>query len=244
MYHYTDYQYDVDTVVDGYTIESDGIAYNDDGTPLAYSDTLQNEGYVNAATVRDYLKAQGIGYEVGAGYGGGDGGGSDSHTNARVTGSGVNVRSQPNTQSSILTTLSYGTQILVTGQEEGQNIVSGGQSSTLWYEIVLPSNGATGYISSLYVEITGDLDMPDTPVISYEDGYVTMTANSEEETIYYTTDNTTPTEDSTPYTGPIYLVGLTYGPCPFWTAEERRGHGHGALQWGYLHRLYQRGLVL
>ena len=210
MYHYTDYQYDVDTVVDGYTIGSDGIAYNDDGTPLAYSDTLQNEGYVNAATVRDYLKAQGIGYEVGAGYGGGNGGGSDSHTNARVTGSGVNVRSQPNTQSSILTTLSYGTQILVTGQEEGQNIVSGGQSSTLWYEIVLPSNGATGYISSLYVEITGDLDMPDTPVISYEDGYVTMTANSEEETIYYTTDNTTPTEDSTPYTGPIYMVGLTY----------------------------------
>ena len=144
MYHYTDYQYDVDTVVDGYTIESDGIAYNDDGTPLAYSDTLQNEGYVNAATVRDYLKAQGIGYEVGAGYGGGDGGGSDSHTNARVTGSGVNVRSQPNTQSSILTTLSYGTQILVTGQEEGQNIVSGGQSSTLWYEIVLPATGPPG----------------------------------------------------------------------------------------------------
>ena len=163
-----------------------------------------------------------------------------------VTGSGVNVRSQPNTQSSILTTLSYGTQILVTGQEEGENIVSGGQSSTLWYEIVLPSNGATGYISSLYVEITGDLDMPDTPVISYEDGYVTMTANSEEETIYYTTDNTTPTEDSTPYTGPILYGGAApTGPCPFWTGSSSGEAMATVLSNGAIFTdLYQRGLVL
>lgn len=210
MYHYTDYQYDVDTTVDGYTIGSDGIAYTEGGEPLTYSDTLQNQGYVNAATVRDYLKAQGIGYEVGAGYGGGSGNSSGSHTNAKVTGSGVNVRSQANTQSSVLTSLSYGAQILVTGQAEGESVSSGGQTSTLWYEIVLPYNGATGYISSLFVEITGDLDLPDTPVITYADGYVTMAAGTEEETIYYTTDGTTPTEDSTPYTGPIYLVGLTF----------------------------------
>ena len=134
----------------------------------------------------------------------------------------MNVRSQPNTQSSILTTLSYGTQILVTGQEEGQNIVSGGQSSTaVVRDRAAQQRGHTGYISSLYVEITGDLDMPDTPVISYEDGYVTMTANSEEETIYYTNRQHHPHRGQHPLHR-AYLSGgdSPTGPCPFWTGRR------------------------
>ena len=34
IYHYTDYQYDVDTQVDGYQIGSDGVAYGEDGAPI------------------------------------------------------------------------------------------------------------------------------------------------------------------------------------------------------------------
>ena len=212
MVHYTDYQYDVNTTVDGYTIGEDGFARNADGSLVQNDGSLTNSGFVSASTVAAYLESQGIGYSVGAGYGGGNQDDPDdppTNHNGVVTGSGVNVRSQATTQSFVVTTLSRGTQVHVTGQVNGQPVLSGGLSSSLWYQITLPSNGVTGYISSLFVEITGALDTPDAPVITWEDGYVLMTAASEEEEIFYTEDGSRPTAESTPYTGPIYLAGGT-----------------------------------
>lgn len=208
MYHYTDYQYDVSTTADGYTIGADGVALDSEGNPLKNDGSLKNNGYASAGTVASYLESIGVGYEVGAGYNPVTPDGPTSGYNGVLTGDGVNVRSQPNTQSSVLANLRKGTQLQVVGQVTGQAVSDGSASSSLWYEIVL-SSGATGYLSSLYVEITGDLHTPDTPTIAWEDGYVTMTATSEEEEIFYTTDGSDPTGESIPYTGPIYLNGGT-----------------------------------
>ena len=72
---------------------------------------------------------------------------------------GVNVRSGPNTSSSIVTTLSTGTRVTIVNSVTGQQITSSdGRSSDIWYQINYTYNGSTltGYLCSLYVSVSSD----------------------------------------------------------------------------------------
>ena len=110
MYHYTDYQYDVDTQVDGYQIGSDGVAYGEDGAPIPVDNSMENEGYASASQVASYLSSLGYSgkdstYELIYGGGSED---PDPEYNGKITGNEVRLRSEPNTNSSVVTHMSKG----------------------------------------------------------------------------------------------------------------------------------------
>ena len=205
MVHYTNYEYDVDTEIDGYIIGSDGFALLEDGSPAPVDSSILSSAWASASQVAGYLEGQGWS-------------GSDDPNdvpfdyNATVNASSVNLRSEPNTSSRVVAVLPKDTRLQVGAPEEGETVTrSSGQSSSLWYPASTAS-GQTGYISELYV----DLHLS-APLITSDGESVTMTANGSSDDIYYTVDYTSPaleeglpTLSTTPYVSPVYQVGCTY----------------------------------
>lgn len=206
MVHYTNYEYDADTTIDGYAIDIDGYARESDGGPFSKVDeSILSSEYASASQVAAYLRTKYSGkdstYELI--YGSEDPVG----WNGRVTGSGVNLRREPNTQSAVVTTLSRNAGIDIDGDVPGEVITADGISTNIWYH-VSTAGGYSGYICSLYAERVSS-ELTD-PVITVVNGYVNINAGASDADIYYTIDGTEPDGSSTPYTGPLYLLGHTY----------------------------------
>lgn len=201
MVHYSNYEYDVSCTVDGLTIGEDGYAYNADGTAAPVNPSLLSSQYASASQVASYLKTA-YGEQISP-----EAPSPDDY-NGRLTGNGVRLRNEPNTSSIIVTTMYRGLMLVILEETTGQSITDGGVTSTTWYKVVT-ADGKTGYVSSLFVERLAPAK-PKTPTISASGGYVTLSCATEGADIYYTTDCSTPTESSTPYTGPVYMTGCTY----------------------------------
>lgn len=211
MTHYTSYEYDVDTTIDGIDINSEGYAVDSNGDYLPVFPELLSGDFVPASTVQAYLStsynAHDNTYEL---IYGSPQKPDDPSYNGTVTGAGVRVRSEPNTDSAVVTTLHRGDKVKVTGKAQGASVTSGDETSALWYAVTT-SAGQSGYISSLFVDYTpastGNVEAPSITC----DGYmVTITAEDEDAYIFYTTDGSEPTEESTLYMGPDFLTGCTY----------------------------------
>lgn len=206
LYHYTNCQYDVDTVVDGITIGSDGIALGSDGLPLAVDSpeapALSTE-YVSASTVAQQLKS--------LGYSGEDSTGdivdgnvpSDDQLNGQIVGNGVSLRREPTTKSSKVATLYRNDPVQIVEAVSGESITAEGQTTDQWYSVVT-SVGLKGYVCSLYVERKATLNAP---VFSLSDSGDLLITSAEGYDIRYTTDGTHPSAESIPYTGPISVSG-------------------------------------
>lgn len=191
MYHYTNGQYDINTTVEyngtTYTIGADGIVRDSDDAAIAVDTSMENSGYVSASTV-----AEAVG-----------GGNVPEGTAAEVTGSGVRMRKDASTSSSIVATLSQGTKVYVTETVNGESVTSGGSTSTRWYKCTTLS-GLTGYMSAVFVNLSGDVVSLDAPVISLNGTELYIAGTSENAAIYYTTDCSTPSESNgTIYTGAL-----------------------------------------
>lgn len=205
MVHYTNYEYDVDTVIDGYTIGSDGFAYLEDGSPAPVAESLLDSVWAPAGEVAAYLESQGWS-------------GSDDPNavpfdhNAAVNASNVNLRSEPTTASSVVALLQKETRLLVGTPVQGQEVTVKGQKYSMWYP-ASTAGGQNGFVSEAYV----DLHL-EAPVITSDGDTVTMTSSGSADDIYYTTDYTDPALDengsltlsTTPYTSPVYQVSCTY----------------------------------
>lgn len=208
LYHYADCQYQVDTVVDGFTIGSDGVALDAAGNPLeagAEGAPALSSEYVSATAVAQQLKS--LGYSGSDSTkdlvsGGGDVPEEDS-LNGKITGNGVRLRQEPNTTSGIVATLSRGERVEILESVTGQTITDGLSISDQWYSVVT-STGRSGYVCALYVERVAVLTAPTFSLD--ESGGLAITAG-EGCDIRYTEDGSHPTETSTPYTGPLYISG-------------------------------------
>ena len=213
MSHYASYEYEVDTVVDGIEINSEGFAVDSTGAYLPVNELLLSDEFVPASTVRDYMATRYSGwdntYELIYGSSQEPGGPEDPAYNGTIIGTGVRMRASASTDSAVVTTLHKGDRVKVTGETQGEAITSGGQTTTLWYAVTT-AGGQSGYICSLFVERRSSGTTPEPPSIT-SDGYmVSITAADEDAYIYYTTDGTEPTQDSTPYVGPDFTTGCTY----------------------------------
>lgn len=208
MVHYTSYEYDVNTVIDGYAIGADGFALANDGTYAKIDSSLLNGKYVSASQVAAYLGTKYSGtdstYDI---IYGGVSNTPDREYNGQITASGVRLRANPNTSSSVLCTLYNGNGVDIKDEVSGESVTSNGKTSDKWYSVTA-YNGLSGYVSALFVKRV-EVSSLSAPVITAEDGYVTIKAQDGAD-IYYTTDGTEPTEDSTPYTEPVYMTGYTY----------------------------------
>lgn len=192
LVHYTQYEYDVDTVIDGIAIGSDGYALNADVSSV----TLSQE-YASASQVAAYLKNEYTPEEPSP---------DPSLYNGKVTGTGVRLRQEATTKSPVLATLAKGSSVQILGEESGEKVAS----TDIWYKVTT-TQGKTGYLYSQYVQREGSSPQAlQAPIISASGGYVTLTTAAAGADIYYTHDGSAPTEESTPYTGPVYLTGCTY----------------------------------
>lgn len=191
MYHYTNGQYDINTTVEyngtTYTIGADGIVRDSDDAAIAVDTSMENSGYVSASAI-----AEAVG-----------GGNVPEGMPAEVTGSGVRMRKDASTSSSIVATLSQGTKVYVTETVNGESVTSGGSTSTKWYKCTT-SSGLTGYMSAVFVNLSGNAVSLDAPVISPNGDELYIAGTSENAAIYYTTDCSNPSESNgTIYTGPL-----------------------------------------
>ncbi len=206
MVHYTNYEYDINTTVDGYVIGSDGYAKTAAGAYAPVDSSLLSTSYASASQVAAYLETKYSGkdstYEMI--YGGSELLTQDTLYNGKVTAASVNLRQSATTKSSVVAVLSRDTKLDILETVTGETVTdSKNGTSDKWY-FVTTAGGNTGYICSLYVEQV-ELD----PVIQAADGYVTITGPANAD-IYYTTDGTQPDEKAIPYTEPVYMVGCTY----------------------------------
>lgn len=192
MVHYTNYQYDINTTIDGYPIGPDGFAQLSDGAPAPVDSSMVSKNFVPAEEVRAWLASNGWDD------------GNDFDYNAKVSANSVYLRSAPTTGSSVVALLGKGTRLKLGASVQGSTATVGGVSSDVWYPAET-INGYSGYISSLLVELTVTA-----PTFSCDGESVVIQAGGSSDSIYYTTDGTTPDETSTPYVSPVYQLGCTY----------------------------------
>lgn len=210
MTHYTSYEYDAGTTIDGILLNDEGYAVDEEGEYLPVDESMLSSEFVPASAVADYLATRYSGVDNTRDLVFGTQPDPDDPSfNGIITGAGVNLRSEPNTDSKVVTLLHRGDLIKITGETEGMEITSGGKTSSLWYAATTAS-GKTGYVCSLFADrrsVSGELQAPSIT----SDGFsVTITAEDPDAYIYYTTDGTEPTQESTPYVGPVYMTGYTF----------------------------------
>lgn len=209
MVHYTNYEYDVNTTIDGYTIGSDGYAYTADQKPAPVNASLLSTKYASASQVAALLRTRYSGkddtYEILYGSGNGDSPAPQLGYNGTITGDGVNLRKEPTTKSAVVATLPKNTQVNILSEKQGEAVSHNGSSSKSWYAVTTAS-GASGYVSAFFAE-----HVSTAPTISSAAGYVTITTEYTDGSVYYTTDGTEPNKNSDLYTGPLYnMTGFTY----------------------------------
>ncbi|MEY8310994.1 S-layer homology domain-containing protein [Oscillospiraceae bacterium 42-9] len=218
MVHYTGYEYDIETTVDGYYIGSDGFAQNPDGTPAAVVESMISDYYVPASEVRDWLYATGwdgddtpdTPIDPDGPNNPGDPGDDPNvpeepvvpSYDGEITASSVNLRSEPSTSSSVVGVLHRGDKLILQEAVEGGEASSSEGSSTLWYPVTT-EYGESGYISSLFVKLSLSA-----PSITSDGQSVIIQAGGAD--VYYTVDGSDPDLNSIPYTIPIYMLGFTY----------------------------------
>lgn len=211
MVHYTDYEYDVNTIIDGYFIGSDGFAQTSSGQPAPIDPAMLSQSYAPASLAAAHLRTKYSGqdstYELI--YGAKEPDNSETpNYSGKIIGDGVRLRESSNTKSAVLATLSKGTMLDILEEEKGESISHGTQKTDLWY-LVATAQGQTGYICSLFVERLSP-GLLTAPEITASGGYVTMATGAPNADIFYTTDGTQPDGTSTPYVGPLFLTGHTY----------------------------------
>lgn len=194
MVHYTNYEYDVNTTIDGYPIGADGFAQLSDGARAPVDSSMVSDQYVSAEEVRSWLVTNGWSSA------------NDFDYNAKVTAASVNLRQEPSTSAKVAAVLSKGTRLHIDGPavEGSQVSPTEGTPSKKWYPVTT-IHGQTGYVSEAYIEL-----VITAPTITSDGESVTMDAGGYTDYIYYTTDCTEPTMDSTPYVVPVYELGCTY----------------------------------
>lgn len=214
MVYYVNYEYVTNTVVDGYTIGSDGYALKPDGSgALPVNNALLSTEYASAGQVANYLRTRYSGvdstYELIYGTGTNPGGQQppEPSYNGRVTAGSVNLRAAATTKSAVVTVLLKDAKVDLWEEVAGEKITNSGKTTDKWYSVTTPG-GSTGYICSLFVERAGPLSGA-APEISAANGYVTISA-SPTSNVFYTVDGTTPDMGSIPYTTPVFQTGYTY----------------------------------
>ena len=209
MYHYSNFQYDVNTTVSyagtEYTIGDDGIVCDSSGSSIGIDSSLPNDGFTAAGNV--VLGEQKLP----------DGRPADVNANS------VRMRNNPSLTANIITTLNKGTVVYILDTVTGDEVKTDTRTSNEWYKVSTLS-GTTGYISTVYVDKSGtdyvsgsggnkgpipkDVISPDISVgIDFR---IYMDTKNDNAAIYYTTDCSEPdTSSGTIYNTPIVLSDST-----------------------------------
>jgi Cell wall-associated hydrolases (invasion-associated proteins) len=207
MYYYVDRQYAVNTTITynniTYKIGSDGIVCDSAGKAIAVNNKLPNEGFSPAKPVNSSVP-------------------TPTGKASTITVDSVNLRSKPNTTSSVVTVLYKNTTVYVTDTVSGTKVSDEGKTSNQWYACTTAS-GQSGYVSSVYVALGGDAnstpapsslpnptpqhrpDLINAPTFKYSGGALKMTSSTDGAAIYYTTNGSTPSEAN----GTLYAKPLT-----------------------------------
>ncbi len=208
--YYSNYEYVTDTVIDGLSINDEGYAVDSLGEYLPVDESLLSSDFVAASIVADYLATRYSGVDNTSDLVYGTKPDPEDPTyNGTITGAGVNMREEPTTEAKVVSVLHRGDLIKITGEEEGLEVTSDGKKSSVWYAVTT-SSGKTGYVCSLFAKyrtVTGDLEAP---TVTSDGLSVTISTSDPDAYIYYTTDGSEPTEESTPYISPVYMTGFTY----------------------------------
>ena len=204
MVHYSSFEYDTNTNIDGYIIGSDGYARTADGFYAPVNSKILSTQYAAASQTAAYLKTKYSGKETS----GTRPPVSENDFNGTVTGSGVRVREEPNTSCAIITNLYYYDRVSVQETVIGETVTTKNASSNKWYRIVTAS-GFTGYISALYVSLDSAVT-PDQPTISISGSQIVIKAGTSGGQLHYTTDGSDPTSASPVYSNPLSGFSRTY----------------------------------